>query len=100
MTELSAHDRLGHLRGDGPSLEERWADPATRVLVVSGGWLRAADGAPSWLTTDEAGQVAPDVEGTRILLGDREGTTYFALHVPGQKGEGWVGMREVGRHFL
>lgn len=95
---LTSHDRLGHLRGDAARLGELWADPTTRVLVVSGGLMLGRDDAPAWMTPAEADAHG---EGTRILLGDQEGAHYFALHV-GWRDDAlaWVGMREIGRHFL
>lgn len=98
MRELSAHDRLGHLRGDGAGLDERWQDPAARVLPVSGGRIRARDGRPDWVRSAEVDTTTEG--GVRILLGERDGATYFAWHVPGQEGQEWVGLREVGRHMM
>jgi NAD+ diphosphatase len=67
-----AHDRLGVRRKDEAWLEERWADPDTRVLVVSGTRIRPVDGAVQWVAPDQA----PD--GIRLLLGEREGRAWFA----------------------
>lgn len=67
------HDRLGLMRTDERWLEERWADPEGRVLVVSGTRVRPEDGALEWLPTEKA----PD--GLRVLLGERAGTTYWAV---------------------
>ncbi|MDO7867432.1 NAD(+) diphosphatase [Nocardioides jiangxiensis] len=95
---LTSHDRLGHLRGDMARLDELWSDPATRVLVVSGGLMLGRDDAPAWMASAEA---QAHGEGTRILLGDHEGVHYFALHVRHRDDAlAWVGMREIGRHFL
>jgi NAD+ diphosphatase len=86
-----AHNRQGLLRTDDAWLDRRWADPDTRVLVVAGSRVRPVDGQVSWVTPDEA------PEGTRVLLGEREGRTWFALIVnpdaaPGEREE-WVGLR-------
>lgn len=69
------HDRLGLHRTDDAWLDERWADDAARVLVVSGTRVRPRDGALEWVPTAKA----PD--GLRILLGDRDGTTWWAVVV-------------------
>jgi NAD+ diphosphatase len=88
-----AHNRLGNQRTDDAWLAARWADPATRVLVVAGTRLRVVDGDVPWTTTDEV----PD--GTRVLLGEEDGTTCFACLVapdaaPGAAEE-WVPLRAV-----
>ena len=41
-------------RTDEAWLEERWADPATRVLVVAGTRLRPVDGAVDWVAPADA----------------------------------------------
>ncbi|RYB91619.1 NAD(+) diphosphatase [Nocardioides glacieisoli] len=69
------------------------ADPATRVLVVSGNRLRPARGAVEWVSPDDA----PD--GTLVLLGDRDDVVHLAVIVapedaPGDAGE-WVPLRDV-----
>ncbi len=75
--ELAAdpHDRAGLRRTDETWLAERWADAETRVLVISGTRVRPRDGAIDWLPTSEA----PD--GVRLLLGERDGRTWFAVVV-------------------
>ncbi len=97
--DLSAgsHDRLGHRRGDDAWLDERWADPSTKVLLIAGTRVRPVDGALGWVGPSEA----PD--GTRVLLGERDGTTYFAVLLepkvaPGEKEE-WVGLRALAMAF-
>lgn len=71
------HDRLGLLRTDEAWLAERWADEKSLVLLVSGTRVRPADGTLVWVRTAEADEQAPD--GVRVLLGERGGTTYWAL---------------------
>ena len=69
-----AHDRIAVRRRDDAWLEERWADPDTRVLVVSGTRVQPRDGA------DPLGDVrseAPD--GLRVLLGEQDGRAWFAV---------------------
>jgi NAD+ diphosphatase len=68
-----AHDRVAVRRADEAWLEERWADPATRVLVVAGTRVRPVDGAIEWVSPAEA------PEGLRVLLGEREGRAWFAV---------------------
>ena len=89
----NAHDRAGVRRVDDAWLDERWSDPETRVLVVAGTRLRPADGAVDWRPTADV----PD--GTRVLLGERDGRTWFAVLVdpaeaPGERGD-WVGLRAL-----
>ena len=90
----NAHDRAGERRLDDAWLDERWADAGTRVLVVSGTRIRPVDGAIPWLAPEHAAY-----DGRRVLLGERDGRTWFALIVdpgdaPGERGE-WVGIRAV-----
>lgn len=59
------HDRLGNRRIDQPWLDQAWADPETRVLVVSGTRIRVGDEGVTWLPTAEA----PD-HGILVLLGE------------------------------
>ena len=76
--ELAAdpHDRAGLRRNDEAWLAGRWADPETRVLVISGTRVRPRDGAIDWLSPSAA------PEGDRVLLGERDGRTWFAVVVP------------------
>lgn len=89
-----AHDRHGDLRRDDAWLDERWHEPTTRVLVISGARLRPVDGAVHWVSPAEA-----PAGGLRLLLGERDGVEHFALVVdpaeaPGGRDE-WVPLREV-----
>jgi NAD+ diphosphatase len=88
-----AHDRHGAHRTDDGWLEERWAEPSTRVLVIAGTRLRPVDSRISWVTTDEA----PD--GLRVLLGERDGVQHFAVVVDPAEAAGerheWVGLRAI-----
>jgi len=89
-----AHDRVGELRADEAWLEARWADPQTRVLLVAGTRVRPVAGRVLWVSPHQA-----PYDGTRVLLGEREGRAWFALIVdparaPGAKEE-WVGLRAL-----
>ena len=93
--QLSAnpHDRTGVRRTDQAWLEERWADPEARVLLVSGTRVRLVDDRIAWVAPQEA------PEGLRVLLGEHDGHTWFAVVVdreqaPGEPEE-WVGLRGV-----
>ncbi len=86
------HDRLGVRRRDDAWLAARWAEPSTRVLVVSGTHVRPRDGRPVWVAPGEA----PD--GLRVLVGERGGTTYAAVVTSSRTAreeEGWVPLREL-----
>lgn len=82
------HDRSGVHRADDAWLEARWADPDSRVLVVSGTRVRPRDGALDWVSP----QQAPD--GLRVLLGEHDGRTWFAVIVDADvskaEGVGWA----------
>ena len=97
--KLSAnpHDRSGVRRGDEAWLDERWADPESRVLVVSGTRIRPVDGRVEWVSP------ADTPPGIRVLLGEQDGRTWFAVVVepdraPGEKAE-WFGLRGVLPHL-
>jgi NAD+ diphosphatase len=68
-----AHDRIAVRRRDQGWLDAQWADPQTRVLVVSGTRVRPQDGAVPWVSPADA----PD-DGVRVLLGESRGRTWFA----------------------
>ena len=93
----NAHDRAGVRRGDDTWLDERWRDPNTRVLVIAGTRVRPVDGALPWVSPGNA------PEGLRVLLGERDGRTWFAVIVapdraPGERSE-WVGLRGLLPHL-
>jgi NAD+ diphosphatase len=74
-------DRLTEKRTDAAWQDAAWADPGTRVLVVSDGQaLARIDDERAALVFVPPGQ-APD--GTRFLLGeDADGTVYFGVSGP------------------
>jgi NAD+ diphosphatase len=89
----NAHDRAGVRRLDEAWLDERWADEDSRVLVVVGTRVRPVGGGLEWVPPSRA------PEGRRVLLGERDGRTWFAVlvdpvHAPGERGD-WVGLRVV-----
>ncbi len=96
--ELAAdpHDRVGERRADDAWLERAWADPESRVLVVAGTRVRPVDEALHWMPPAEA-----PAEGTRVLLGERDGRVWFALVLdPGEAdGDDWVGIRALLPHL-
>ncbi|SDC26500.1 NAD(+) diphosphatase [Nocardioides lianchengensis] len=86
------HDRIGVRRKDEAWLEERWADRATRVLVVAGTRVQPRDGRLDWVAPDEA----PD--GVRVLLGERDGQAWFAVVTDAglaKEGGDWFGVRDL-----
>lgn len=82
------HDRIGHRRTDEDWLAEVWADATTRVLVVAGTRVQLIDGAYTWSSPAEA------PEGTRVLLGERDGVVHFAVIIDSSSaGSDWVPLR-------
>jgi NAD+ diphosphatase len=80
-------------RDDERWLEDRWADPATRVLVIAGARVRPVAGRLDWVAPAEA------PAGLRVLLGERDGVEHFAVIVdpddaPGPREE-WLVLRSV-----
>ena len=104
------HDRTAVRRLDENWLAARWADPDSRVLLISGARIRPVDGGVEWLSSAEltgrlSGELSQsDLESRRILLGERDGRTWFALLVDGLvdaevtddgSPHEWLGLREV-----
>jgi NAD+ diphosphatase len=96
--ELAAdpHDRVGEHRADDAWLGRAWDDPATRVLVVAGSRVRPSDDSVPWVPSSEVPE-----QGTRVLLGERDGRVWFAHVVDPSyaEGEGWVGIRDLLPHL-
>ena len=93
-----AHNREGLHRTDDDWLADKWADPSTLVLVVAGTRLRLPGGTPEWVAAADA------PEGRRILLGERDGVTRFAVVVdpataPGEREE-WLSLRGAFAHLM
>jgi NAD+ diphosphatase len=81
----STVDRATLRRADGAWVKAAWADPRSRVLVVSDSQalVRSADGRPELVFISSA--EAP--EGTKFLLGvDTDDVAYFGVSVPGGVG--------------
>ena len=88
-----SHERIGGRRTDEAWLEETWADPRTRVLVMAGGRFPMDDDGSSvrWLGPAEV----PD--GERLLLGERDGTAHFVvLPRDFRAPDDWAVLRTVG----
>ena len=87
------HDRTAVRRTDEAWLAERWQDPETRVLVVSGTRIRPRAGRLDWVSP----QQAPD--GVRVLLGEHDGRAWFAdvvdAGVARAAGEEWLPLRAL-----
>jgi NAD+ diphosphatase len=97
------HDRVADHRADEAWLDRTWSDPATRVLLVAGSRVRPVDGAVPWVPSTE---VPERSDGTRVLLGERDGRVWFALVVDDGQAEqgsgdadGWVGIRDLLPHL-
>jgi NAD+ diphosphatase len=90
---MTSHNRAGEHRTDQGWLDRTWADPATRVLVLSRGRFPVGDTGTTvrWLSPMEA----PD--GERLFLGMRDDVAYFAVVVEEiDSGRTWAALRQVG----
>lgn len=88
------HDRIAWLRDDEKALAERWADPATRVLVIAGSRIRPDGEQVAWVSPAVADEQAAG--GIDVLLGEHDGRTYFARLLPSAVADDeWVGVRAV-----
>jgi NAD+ diphosphatase len=88
---------LAHRRDDVEWVSQAWADPSSRVLVLSDRGLIAVgpDGLPVLASPLEVA-----VPGDRILLGAADGTVYFAWFTEAgvqsrEQTEGWLGLRDL-----
>jgi NAD+ diphosphatase len=71
-------DRVTHRRADAEWLDAAWADPASRVVVVSAGQALVRDGGDRMDLVFVSPGDAP--AGTRLLLGqDDDGVVYFGV---------------------
>jgi NAD+ diphosphatase len=91
-------DRVTHRRLDTEWLDEAWADPASRVLVVSAGQALVRDGGDRMDLVFVSPGDAP--AGTRMLLGqDDDGVVYFGVSAalpPAPDGARAAYLREAG----
>jgi NAD+ diphosphatase len=82
------HDRIAHRRTDEDWFEQVWSDPTTRVLVIAGTRLAPVEGRVAWVPPGEA------PEGTRVLLGERDGVIHFAVIADAALAvDGWLPLR-------
>lgn len=92
---VRAHNREALRRTDDAWLDEQWADAQTRVLVVSNGRVAFTNGVVPWISPQDAEALAP--HGERLLLGQRDGRTRFALLTAREDvvggTDGWVDLR-------
>jgi len=83
-----AHDRLHAHREDEEWLDRQWRHPDSRAMVVAGNRVRLADGRIDWV------RPTTTPEGIRLLLGDRDGQTRFAVVLGADEaGEDWLPLR-------
>jgi NAD+ diphosphatase len=90
---VRSHERIGGRRTDAAWLSEKWADPATRVLVLAGGRFPLTDDrtAVRWLSPSEA------PPGERLLLGEADGQVHFVvLPTDFRAPDDWGMLRTVG----
>jgi NAD+ diphosphatase len=92
-----AHDRVAARRKDELWLEERWADPRSRVLVVAGTRVRPVEGVIPWVSPAQA------PGGLRVLLGTREGRAWFAVitgtELTAEAKDEWLPLRGLLPHL-
>ncbi len=97
-----SHERIGHRRTDGAWLEQRWSDPATRVVVLTGGRfpIVETDGGArvDWMSPQAAEDLAG--EGERVLLGAHDDVVHFAfLPDDFRAPDDWGMLRTAGMHL-
>lgn len=97
--ELAAnpHHRVGERRHDEAWLRERWASTQAQVVVIAGTRLRPESGTVPWLPATSA------PEGERILLGERDGRSWWAVLVDPATAAGdreeWIPLRAALTHL-
>ena len=88
---VRAHDRVGRRRTDEAWLDETWADPSTRVLLLARGRFPVDEGTSiAWRSPSEA------PEGQRVFLGLEDGVAHFAVLLDEPLDDGWMNLRAVG----
>jgi NAD+ diphosphatase len=90
----AAVDRAAHRRTDDDWLDKTWQDPATRVLLISGGRADVS-GDPPALVFHPPGEFPG---GERFFLGvDDADAAFFAVETAqSHASEAWQGIRDVG----
>lgn len=84
----SPHDRQGLRRTDDAWLEETWARPDTRVLVVAGTRILPGPRGPQWVSPDAA------PAGIRVHLGELAGVAHWAVIADSSLAvDGWLPLR-------
>jgi len=92
----SAHDRIAHRRSDDEWLAKAWAAETTRVLVLAADGTVAVTPSPSLLLRAAAEVDAEfGTAGDRVLLGELDGVTYFALLAGEVSTPQWRGLRAL-----
>lgn len=89
---LRAHDRVGHRRTDAAWLEDTWAAPSTRVLLLAKGRFPVEEDGTTvaWIGPADA----PD--GQRVFLGEQGGVARFAVLLDEPLDDDWANLRLVG----
>lgn len=93
---VRAHDRVGYRRTDQAWLDDTWADPATRVLLIAEAMfpVTADRTALAWRSPSEAPQ------GQRVFLGSQYDVAHFAVLLDKPPvDEEWAGFRSVASHL-
>ena len=89
---VRAHDRVGRRRTDQAWLDQTWADPRTRVLLLARGHFPVDDrgSAVAWRSPSDS------PEGQRVFLGEESGAAHFAVLLEEPLEDGWATLRTVG----
>ena len=87
-----AHNRVGERRTDDAWLDERWADPGTRVLVVAGNRLRPVDGDVRWVAPARGARRHPGAAGRARRRRPGSPCWPTPTRCPGEREE-WVPLR-------
>lgn len=100
------HERVGDRRADDAWLEQVWADPATRVLVLAGTRFPVVQEGDTTAVRWRAPADAPD--GERVLLGEQAGIVHVAVLAdreveqpgtaegPSTEQQEWATLRDAG----
>ncbi|HET6624756.1 MAG TPA: NAD(+) diphosphatase [Nocardioidaceae bacterium] len=89
---VRAHDRVGKRRTDQAWLDDTWADPSTRVLLLAGGKfpVNADRTAIAWRSPSDS------PEGQKVFLGMQHAQACFAVLLDAShQQDDWTGFRSV-----